>query len=89
MHTCQQDCYMFRQGILQTSGSPLGYVSNTLSYINLFKLAQARRSRVRFPIVIGIFHWHNPSFRAMALGLTQPLTEMIARNNSGVKAAVG
>jgi len=26
--------------------------------------------------VIGIFHWHNPSCRAMALGLTQPLTEM-------------
>jgi hypothetical protein len=25
--------------------------------------------------VIGIFHWHNPSGRTMALGLTQPLTE--------------
>jgi hypothetical protein len=26
--------------------------------------------------VIGIFHWHNPSSHTMALGLTQPLTEM-------------
>ena len=37
---------------------------------------------------IGIFHWHNPSGRTMALGLTQPLTEMSTRNISwGVKAA--
>ena len=34
-------------------------------------------------------HWHNPSDRSMALGLTQPLTEMSTRNISwGVKAAV-
>ena len=38
--------------------------------------------------VIGIFHWHNPSGRIMALGLTQPLTEISTRNISwGVKAA--
>jgi hypothetical protein len=38
--------------------------------------------------VTGIFHWHNPSGRTMALGLTQPLTEMITRNISlGVNAA--
>jgi len=30
--------------------------------------------------VNGIFHWHNPSGRTMALGLTQPLTEMSTRN---------
>ena len=30
----------------------------------------------------GIFHWHNPSDRIMALGLTQPLTEMITRRIS-------
>jgi len=36
--------------------------------------------------VIGIFHWHNPSGRTMALGLTQPLAEMNTRNISwGVK----
>ena len=32
--------------------------------------------------VTGIFHWHNPSGRTMALGLTQPLTEMSTRNIS-------
>jgi hypothetical protein len=32
--------------------------------------------------VSGIFHWYNPSDRTTALGLTQPLTEMITRNIS-------
>jgi hypothetical protein len=32
--------------------------------------------------VIGIFHWHNPSNSKMALGSTQPLTEMSTRNIS-------
>jgi hypothetical protein len=42
---------------------------------------QAGRSR------FGIFHRHNPSGRTMALGSTQPLTEMSTRNISwGVKA---
>jgi len=39
-------------------------------------------------VVIGILHSHNPSGRTMALGSTQPLTEMSTRNISlGVKAA--
>jgi hypothetical protein len=38
---------------------------------------------------IGFFHWHNPSSRTMALGSTQPLTEMSTRNISWrVNAAV-
>ena len=38
--------------------------------------------------VIEIFHWRNPSGHTMALGLTQPLTEMSTRNiYCGVKAA--
>jgi hypothetical protein len=38
--------------------------------------------------VIEFFYWHNPSGRSMALGLTQPLTEMSTRNISwGLKAA--
>jgi hypothetical protein len=38
--------------------------------------------------VVTIFHWHNPSGRTVALGSTQPLTEMSTRNISwGVKAA--
>jgi hypothetical protein len=32
--------------------------------------------------VIGIFYWHNPSDRIMALGSTQPLTEMSTRSIS-------
>ena len=32
--------------------------------------------------VIGVFHWHNPSNRTMALGSTQPLTEMNTRRIS-------
>jgi len=32
--------------------------------------------------IIGIFHWYNPSDRTMALGSTQPLTEMSTRNIS-------
>ena len=39
--------------------------------------------------VIIIFHWHNPSGRTMALGLTQPLTEMITRNISWGVNTVG
>jgi hypothetical protein len=38
--------------------------------------------------LIGIFYSHNPSGRTMALGLTQSLKEMSARNIFwGVKAA--
>ena len=32
--------------------------------------------------VTGNFHWHNPSGRTMAVGVTQPLTEMSTRNIS-------
>jgi hypothetical protein len=32
--------------------------------------------------VTGIFHWHNPSGRTVALRSTQPLTEMSTRNIS-------
>jgi hypothetical protein len=32
--------------------------------------------------VIRIFQWNNPSGRTMALGSTQPLTEMSTRNIS-------
>jgi hypothetical protein len=37
---------------------------------------------------IGIFHWHDPFGRTMALGSTEPLTKISTRNISwGVKAA--
>jgi hypothetical protein len=35
--------------------------------------------------VIGFFNWPNPSSCAMALGSTQPLTEMSTRNLPGGK----
>jgi hypothetical protein len=35
--------------------------------------------------VIGFFNWPNPSSLTMALGSTQPLTEMNTRNLPGVK----
>ena len=44
---------------------------------------QAGRSRVRFPDdVTGVSYWHDPSGRIMALGSTQPVTEMSTRNIS-------
>jgi hypothetical protein len=42
-------------------------------------MLQAGRSQVRFPIKsLDFFNWPNPSSRTMALGSTQPLTEMRA-----------
>ena len=38
--------------------------------------------------VIGIFHWHNPSGRTMALGLTQPLTGKSKINQSHYRPEV-
>jgi hypothetical protein len=40
------------------------------------------------PDVIGCFNWPNPSSCTMALGLTQPLTEMSTRNLPGGKGQV-
>jgi len=68
--------------------------NNILFFINILNFNGARGSAVgwgtalqagRFagsiPVgVIGIFQWHNPSGRTMALGLTQPLIEMSIRN---------
>jgi hypothetical protein len=43
----------------------------------------SRKVEVSIPdIIIAIFHWHNPSGRTLALGLTQPLAEMSTRNDS-------
>ena len=52
--------------------------------------ATSRKVAVSIPDgVIGIFHWLNPSGRIMALGSTQPLTEMSTRNISWGCKAVG
>jgi hypothetical protein len=45
--------------------------------------ARSRKVAGSIPDAVnGVFHWHNPSGRTMALGSTQPLTEMSTRNIS-------
>jgi hypothetical protein len=46
---------------------------------------QAARSRVRFPMRLNFFSLPNPSSRTVALGSTQPLTEIITRKLLGSK----
>jgi hypothetical protein len=48
-------------------------------------MLQAGRSRVRVPDEVDSFNLPNPSSRTMALGSTQPLTEMSTRNLPGGK----
>jgi hypothetical protein len=49
----------------------------------LRRCATSRKVAGSIPdVIIGVFNCHNPSGRTMALGLTQPLTEMSTRNNS-------
>jgi hypothetical protein len=48
-------------------------------------MLQAGRSPVRIPMMRWIFNLPNPSSRTMAVGSTQPPTEMSARNFSGSK----
>jgi hypothetical protein len=43
-------------------------------------MLQAGRSSVRVPDEVDFFKLSNPSSRTMALGSTQPLTEMSTRN---------
>jgi hypothetical protein len=48
-------------------------------------MLQAGRSRDRVPLRWIFFNLPNPSSGTMALGSTQPLTEMSTRNLPGVK----
>jgi hypothetical protein len=52
-------------------------------------MLQAGRSRVRFLMSLDTFNLSNPSSRTMALGMTQPLTEMSTRNLPGHKGQPG
>jgi len=68
------------------------HAHHSLNFSDTYTLcycATSRKVAGSFPDgVIGIFHLYNPSGRTMALGLTQPLTEMSTRSISwGVKAA--
>jgi hypothetical protein len=46
-------------------------------------MLQTRRSPVRVPDDVYVFNLPNPSSRTMALGSTQPLTEMSTRKFPG------
>jgi hypothetical protein len=47
----------------------------------LRQCATSRKVAVSIPdSVTGIFHWHNPSSRTVAMGLTQPVIKMSTRN---------
>jgi hypothetical protein len=47
--------------------------------------ATSRKVAGSIPDVTGFFYWPNPSSRTMALGSTQPVTEMTTRNFPGGK----
>jgi hypothetical protein len=48
-----------------------------------------RNMQNKFKVVIGFFNWSKPSSRTMALGSTQPLTEMSTRKISEGWSAAG
>jgi hypothetical protein len=48
-------------------------------------MLQGGRSPVRVPDEVDFFNLSNPSSRTMALGSTQPITEMSTRNLPGGK----
>jgi hypothetical protein len=68
-----------------------GTGSSFTSWLLLNWRSWSRHSTKSGPIrdgVTGIFHWHNPSGRTVALGSIQALTEMSTGNNSwGIKVA--
>jgi len=74
--------------MIQTySIAPIAYNVATLAYkgtaVSQWLRCCATNRKVAGSIpdgVIGIFHLHNPSDHTMALGSTQPLTEMSTRN---------
>ena len=66
---------------------------NPLSNISLafpcqYYSVNAPHSLIHLPLTLHIFHWHKPSDRTMALGSTQPLTEMSTRNLTSIGPAV-
>jgi hypothetical protein len=71
--------------------SPFGFFDyNSLcirgSVVAWGTMLQAGRSRVRFRMrSLNFFNWPNPSSRTVALGSTQPLTEVSTRNLPGGK----
>ena len=85
-HHLTRSSSLFKASCFQTSSTCLTVWSilPTLYWRSWLRhCATSRKVAVSIPDgVIGIFHWHNLSGRTMALGLTQPLTEMSKRNIS-------
>jgi len=74
-----------RTGRLYSSGDTPGTISIKGTAIAQLLRCCATNRKVADSIpdgVVGIFHRHNPSDRTMALGSTQPLTEMSTRSIS-------
>jgi hypothetical protein len=61
------------------------FLEGTLQRSWLRHYATSRRSPVRVPDEVDFFNLPNPSSRTMALGSTQPLTEMSTRKFTGGK----
>jgi hypothetical protein len=61
----------------------LSYEGARGSVVGWGTMLQAGRSPVRVLGEVDFFNWPNPSSRTMALGLTQPQTEMSTRNLPG------
>jgi hypothetical protein len=65
-----------------TLQAPQNLKSSLVLFLRYYKQLQAGRPRVRVPMR-WIFNWSNPSSRTMALGSSQPLTEISTRNLPG------
>jgi hypothetical protein len=66
----------------------LMYLWTALGLLPIYRILMSPVAGLIPDSVTGIFHGHNPSSRTMALGLTQPLTEMSTADIYwGVKAA--
>jgi hypothetical protein len=63
-----------------TSDCKYPNINHVKSTVFLDTMLQAGRTRLRVPMRWIFFNWPNPSSRTMALGSTQPLTEMSTRN---------
>jgi len=62
---------------------PPWWPTNIRCHSTKFHCTTSQKVAVWIPnVVFGILHWRNPSCHAMALVLTQPLSEMSTRNIS-------
>jgi hypothetical protein len=75
--TIQHDPWPFTEPDCRISYSQHSATGPNMHYATNRKVASS------FPDVMGFFNWPDPASRTIALGSTQPLTEMSTRNLSG------